>query len=156
MFGRSPTLPVDVMLGRTQQEQCTQLSQYSFVWKLQQSVKAAFAEVRQKLVSAHQHQKQFADAHSKLRNEEIQFQVGDIVWLYTPAVKSGLSRKFSSFWRGPYTFIDRISMVNYRVQLIGSTKCLIVHSNRLKPYYGCPEKVEINLEPAKSTEKNCM
>ncbi|KAL5503369.1 hypothetical protein EMCRGX_G010306 [Ephydatia muelleri] len=117
MFGRSPTLPVDVMLGRTQQEQCTQLPQY--VRKLQQSVKAAFAEVRQKLVSAHQHQKQFADAH----------------------------------------IIDRISVVNYRVQLIGSTKCLIVHSNRLKPYYGCPEKVEIDVtekEPAKSPEKNCM
>ncbi|KAL5497311.1 hypothetical protein EMCRGX_G013768 [Ephydatia muelleri] len=72
MFGRSPTLPVDVMLGRTQQEQCTQLPQY--VRKLQQSVKAAFAEVRQKLVSAHQHQKQFADAHSKSKNEETQFQ----------------------------------------------------------------------------------
>ena len=116
MFGRSPTLPVDVILGRTQQDHCTQLPHY--VRKLQQSVKAAFSEVRQRLVSAHQHQKKSAEAHSKPRSEETQFQIGDIVWLYTPAVKSGLSRKLSSFWRGPYTVIDKISTVNYRVQLI--------------------------------------
>ena len=141
MFGRSPTLPVDVILGRTQQEQCTQLPQY--VRKLQQSVKAAFAEIHQKLISAHQHQKQFADAHSKSRYEETQFQVGDIVWLYT-CCQEWIELQVLSFWRGPYTVIDRISMVNYRVQLIGSTKCLIVHSNRLKPCYGCPEKFEID------------
>ena len=143
MFGRSPTLPVDVILGRTQQDHCTQLPHY--VRKLQQSVKAAFSEVRQRLVSAHQHQKKSAEAHSKSRSEETQFQIGDIVWLYTPAVKSGLSRKLSSFWRDPYTVIDKISTVNYRVQLIGSTKCLIVHCNRLKPYNGCPKEVETNL-----------
>ena len=82
MFGRSPTLPVDVILGCTQQEHGTQLPHY--VQKLQQSVKAAFAEVRQRLISAHQHQKQFADAHSKPRSDETQFQIGNIVWLYTP------------------------------------------------------------------------
>ena len=154
MFGRSPTLPVDVILGRTQQDHCTQLPHY--VRKLQQSVKAAFSEVRQRLVSAHQHQKKSAEAHSKSRSEETQFQIGDIVWLYTPAVKSGLSRKLSSFWRGPYTVIDKISTVNYRVQLIGSTKCLIVHCNRLKSYNGCPKEVETNLteEEPKSQEKN--
>ena len=116
----------------------------------------AFSEVRQRLVSAHQHQKTSAEAHSKPRSEETQFQIGDIVWMYTPAVKSGLSRKLSSFLRGPYTVIDKISTVNYRVQLIGSTKCLIVHCNRLKPYYGCPNEVETNLteEEPKSQEKN--
>ena len=38
-----------------------------------------------------------------------------------------------------------------------STKCLIVHSNRLKPYYGCPKEVETNLteKDPKSLEKNC-
>ena len=51
MFGRSPNLPVDVVLGRTQQDHCTQLPHY--VRKLQQSVKAAFSEVHQRLVSAH-------------------------------------------------------------------------------------------------------
>ena len=59
MFGRSPTLPVDVILGRTQQDHCTRLSHY--VRKLQQSVKAAFSEVRQRLVSA-QHKKKSAEA----------------------------------------------------------------------------------------------
>ena len=90
-------------------------------------------------------------------NQETQFQIGDIVWLHTPAVKSGLSCKLSSFWRGPYTVIDKISTVNYREQLIGSMKCLIVYNNHLKPYYGCPKEVETNLtdKDPKSLEKNC-
>ena len=64
-----PTLPVDAILEHIQQEKCTQLPHYMHVRKLQQSVKAAFA-----------------NAHSKSRSEESQFQVGDIVWLYTTAV----------------------------------------------------------------------
>ena len=82
-FVRSPTLPVDVILGHTKQDPLPH-----YVQKLQRSVKAAFYEVCQRLVTAHQHQKKFAEAHSKPRSEETQFQIGDIVWLYTPAVKS--------------------------------------------------------------------
>ena len=59
--------------------------------------------------------------------------------MYVPAIKSGLSRKLSSLWRGPCTVLDKVTNVNYKIQLIGSTKCQIVHANRLKLYYGHPE-----------------
>ena len=45
----------------------------------------------------------------------------------------------SSLWRGPYTVLDKVTNVNYKIQLIGSTKCQNVHANRLKLYYGHPE-----------------
>lgn len=58
------------------------------------------------------------------------------MWLFVPAVKSGRAKKLASLWRGPYTVIDKTSLVNYRVQLIGTTKTLVVHRNRLKLCYG--------------------
>jgi len=49
-------------------------------------------------------------------------------------------RKNSSLWRGPYTIIDKTSSVNYRIQLIGTTKSLVVHQNRLKLCFGEPQQ----------------
>ena len=133
MFGRSPSLPVDVMLGRMLQQK-KKMPQYG--QNIQRSLKDTFLLVRQQLDAAHQHQKCSADKSS---TGECLFQVGDIVWLYVPAVKSGLSRKLSSLWRGLYTVLDKVANVNYKIQLIGSTKCQIVHANRLKRCYGHPE-----------------
>ena len=141
MFGHSPSLPVDVMQGRVQHLK-KKLPQY--VQNVQRSLKDTFSSVRQHLDAAHQRQKLSADRSS---TGESTFQVGDIVWLYIPAVKTGLSRKLSSLWRGPYTILDKVTAVNYKIQLIGGTKCQTVHSNRLKLYNGHPE-------PISRTEKN--
>ena len=67
-----------------------------------------------------------------------EFAVGDRVWLFIPAVKTGRTKKLASLWRGPYTVTDRTGHVNYRIQLIGTTKTLIVHRNQLKLCYGEP------------------
>ena len=62
------------------------------------------------------------------------------MWLYVPAVMRGRTKKLASFWRGPYTVIDRLNAaVDNRIQLVGSTKTLIVHCNRLKRPYGLPK-----------------
>ena len=52
--------------------------------------------------------------------------------------QTGRTKKFALLWRGPYTILDRIGPVNYRVQLIVSTKTLVVHQNGLKICYGEP------------------
>ena len=59
------------------------------------------------------------------------FIVGDFVWLYEPVAKVGQT-KFSCLWRGPYTVVNKASALNYRIQLLGSDKSMIVHRNRLK------------------------
>ena len=44
-----------------------------------------------------------------------------------------------SQWKGLYTVIDRVSEVNYKVKLVGSSvKPFIVHHNWLKSCYGTP------------------
>ena len=132
MFGRSPTLPIDMMLGQGEEQK----ELPSYVQRLQQSLRAAFASVRKHLDVAHQRQKQEAD---KLSTGEGQLQVGDRVWLYVPAVKTGTTRKLASLWRGPYTVVDKLSSVNYKIQIIGGAKCQIVHRNRLKLCYSNPD-----------------
>ena len=66
------------------------------------------------------------------------FSFRDLVWLYIPAIKQGKTKKFSSLQQGPYTMIDKTNDVNYKIQLVGTNKTLIVHRNRLKLCYGSP------------------
>ena len=89
MYGRSPSLPIDAILGSSKTE-TRQLPEY--VQKTQTFLRTLFAEVRKRLKAAHLKQKREADKNSV---EEL-FCVGDRVWLYVPAVKQGQSRKFSS------------------------------------------------------------
>ena len=50
----------------------------------------------------------------------------------------GNTRKFTSFWKGPYTVIDKPGYVTYKIQLIGATQTFVVHRNRLKPCLSPP------------------
>ena len=59
---------------------------------------------------------------------------------YVPSVKSGNTKKLASLWHGPYTVIDRINLVNYKIQLISQpAKTLVVHHNHLKLCFGTPQ-----------------
>ena len=53
--------------------------------------------------------------------------MGDRVWLYTPAVKEGRSKKQATQWRGPYTTVDNTSSVTYPIQLIGAAHQIAMH-----------------------------
>jgi transposase InsO family protein len=134
-FGRSPSLPVDVMLGTVPLPREGEEKEIpEFVEEINHSLKGVFDDVRQKLNETHRKNKVRHDKKSAGSN----LTVGDRVWLYVPAVKQGRTRKLSSLWRGPYTVIDRVGAVTYRIQLIGSPKTLVVHRNRLKLCYGEP------------------
>ena len=101
--------------------------------ELSTSLRKIFSDGKSHLDKAHERSKKRYDKDA--RGET--FAVGDQVWLYVPAVKWGRTKKLASFWRGPYMVIDRLNAaVDYRIQLVGSTKTLKVHRNRLKRCYG--------------------
>ena len=134
-FGRSPSLPVDIMVGRvplSNEEEEKEIP--AFVEEVSHSLKGVCDDIRQRLNEPHQRNK----ARYGKKNAGKNFSVGDRVWLYVPAIKQGRTKKLSSLWRGPYTILDKIGSVTYRVQLIGSAKTLVVHKNRLKICYGEP------------------
>ena len=138
-FRRSPMLPVDVMLGWDYLSQGEGREVSEYVEDVQKSLRSMFSNVRQRLAEAHRQNKNRYDERAVGKS----FTVGDRVWLYVPVTKQGRSKKFTTFWRGPYTVIDKTSPYNYRIQLIGTTKTFIVHRNRLKLCHGDPENITL-------------
>ena len=125
-FARSPQLPVDVILGRLQRSTVSSYPQ--FVQEAHHQMKASYATAREYLRAQHARQQR---THNK-RGLSEEFHIGDRVWLYTPVVPKGQTKKFASFWKGPYTVLDKPGPVNYKIQLIGGTQQFVVHRNRLK------------------------
>jgi len=78
-------------------------------------MKASYTSAREYLRAQHIRQKRTHDNYGI--SEE--FQIGDRVWLYTPAIPKGQTKKFASLWKGPYTILDKPGPVTYKVQLIG-------------------------------------
>ena len=112
-FGSSPVIPVDVMFGRFDREgNDGTIPQY--IKEVRKTLKSAYDMIRVNLDVAHKKRKDVKDKHCS----ETNFSIGDRVWLFNPAVKVGQTKKFSLLWRGPYTVIDRVNPVNYRIQLI--------------------------------------
>ena len=122
-FARSPQLPIDVILGRLQHSKISSCPQ--FVQAAHHQMKASYTTARECLKAQHARQQ-------RTHGLSEEFHIGDRVWLYTPVVPKGHTKKFTSFWKGPYTILDKPGPVNYKIQLIGGTQQFVVHHNRLK------------------------
>ena len=130
MFGRQARVPIDVMFGSSP---VIETSPSTYAIKLKQSLTAAYEHVRDKMNVSFERQKQHYDkkVHGKPYN------VNDYVWLYSPTVPLGQSKKLHHPWSGPFQIVKRLSDATYRIAATTSTKCQrqIVHFDRLKP---CP------------------
>ena len=132
MFGRRARLPVDVELGIAPPEE--QLST-----EFSQNLKAKLRLARE-LVNAEATGAQYRQAtafNQKLKNKQ-QFNVGDYVWLYNPAVKKGLSPKLTRPYSGPYRIVEIHGDVNASLVSPNGGRRQRVHLNRLRPCYRRP------------------
>ena len=79
-----------------------------------------------------QHERQKAIYDHKIHGDP--YTQGDLVWLHSPAVSRGLSRKLHHVWKGPFRVLERVSNSDYRIKsLSGKKQVQIVHFDRLKP-----------------------
>ena len=62
------------------------------------------------------------------------YKVGEEVLVFNPTVKKGETRKFTSFYRGPYIIVKVISDLNFKVEDKKTRKAIKVHYDRLKNY----------------------
>ena len=115
MFADSPKLPVDLMLACTQPNKLR--SYPKFVQDSHKQLTSSYTIAKQQLQAQHLWYKCIHDSNGPSES----FQVGDRTWLYTLVINQGYTRKFASFWKGPYTVIDKPSEVTYKIQLIGGT-----------------------------------
>ena len=134
-FGRSPRLPIDVLLGHSPLANRSTANSYpAFISSLHDQLKQSSDLARSCIQKQHDRHKDLHDQRSALS----ELTIGDCVWLYTPAVKPGQTKRLALLWRGPYTVLDRYGLVDYKIQLVGGNQTQVVHRDRLKLCHGLP------------------
>ena len=130
LYGRDVVLPTDLVFNVNVSNNSLDLSDEKLDYKcdLALRLKSAYeASVRKKEIQSAKY-KEFYDKSHK----NIKFAVGDLVSVYWPAPKKGLSKKFLPTWRGPFKVIKRLGNVTYRVEK--GTVSIPCHVQRLKKY----------------------
>ncbi|GBO00966.1 hypothetical protein AVEN_162914-1 [Araneus ventricosus] len=68
------------------------------------------------------------------RTTDHHFKEGDLVWMYNPKQRRGMSPKLQQNWEGPYTVVKKLNDYVNRVQRSPNTKLKVIHINRLALY----------------------
>jgi hypothetical protein len=80
---------------------------------------------------------------TKRKSRTRTFKEAGYVYLYKPAVKPGLSKKFHYLWSGPFQVTAKLSDLNY--ELLGNQRRkFVVHENRMKM---CHSDVRVEPKP---------
>ena len=127
---RNLRLPVDLFIGRPEDEQPVHKSDYA---------RALLSRLEKVHDYARQHLKLKSDkmkSHYDLQASGVELKEGDAVWLYNPQRKKGVSPKLSRPWQGPYIIFKKLNDLVYRIQLGPRQKPMVVHRNRLWIYSG--------------------
>lgn len=136
MLGRDIRRPVDLMVGGLQlrpqpdgEGLGTRCSEY--VQELANHMYQAHVYARKQLRKNAKRQKETYDRHLSGKS----LKKGEKVLLYHPLKMKGKCPKLQMSWKGPFTIMERIGDLNYRIQKERG-KLELVHRDRLKPYYG--------------------
>ena len=135
MFGRKPRGPLSILFDiysgevNKEEEKCL----YEFISDLMLRIKESCRIAQENLSKALDTDQKKKNLNRKLR----ELKSGDKVLVLLPTDK----RKLMLTWSGPYDVIERVSEVNYKIQVKGLSK--IFHINMLKEYYERPEKLTL-------------
>ncbi|KAL5500794.1 hypothetical protein EMCRGX_G012399 [Ephydatia muelleri] len=120
---------VDLMYGSNRiEERCAT----EYAHNLREGLQSAYALVREHCKAEHRRQKDIYDekVHGK------PFIPGELVWLHSPAVPRGQSRKLHLPWKGPLKVLERRGDCVYKIARPRGKKPQWMHFDRLKPYVG--------------------
>ena len=131
LYGREARLPLDVtLLGKNNYPEKT----------IRDHIQGLISqlEVFRAISKAHaeENQAKMKERYNE-RAQDVEYQVGDCVWIYIPKFQTGLSRKLLKLWCGPYLLVERTGPVNFRVRNLENNKLLStpIHVNRMKYAY---------------------
>jgi len=101
---------------------------YDYAEELKQKLRATQQLAKAHLNEAKIKAKMYADKDINLKT----FKIDDKVFLQDETLRHGRSKKLDAQWTGSYRVVEKISDVNYKIQIKRKTTC--VHANRLKPF----------------------
>jgi hypothetical protein len=109
LFGRSPSYAIDIAFGNPPAPPTGSLAHHDYVQKLRQRIDAAQEYARTNMEGAIRRQRR------RYHQDRHEFLPGEKVWLFTPAIKPGESRKLATHWSGPWMIVEPINKVLFRI-----------------------------------------
>ena len=132
LFGRDASTSLHLIFGGPEpsKEEFQNGNEYAIA--LRHRVEAAHAWARRNMGAAIDRQRR---AYHK---DKKSFQQGDLVWLFTPKLRPGQSKKFATYWTGPWMVDRRVNDLLYEIRPDPSWQRKhneVVSIDRLKTYY---------------------
>ncbi|GBM71714.1 hypothetical protein AVEN_220659-1 [Araneus ventricosus] len=127
LSARTPSFPCGILFGRPGD---TPSSPNEDLNKLGARLESVQTSDRERVKLSRVRKKTHYDSGAT----EHHFKKGDLVWMYNPKRRRGLSPKLQQNWEGPYTIVKKLNDVIYRVQRSPNAKPKVIHINRLTPY----------------------
>ena len=128
VLGFPLSLPIDCIYSTPQTTIYATPSDYVFTMK-------------QKLQETHQLMREYMDVKQERQKSYYDrskygpcYKIGEEVLVFNPTVKKGETRKFTSFFRGPYIIVEIINDLNFKVEDKKTRKAIKVHYDRLKKH----------------------
>jgi hypothetical protein len=132
MLGRLVRLPIDAMVGLPPEAHYQEMCATEYAQELADSMSAAHEVVTQHVESYYAYQKKQYDRQVKAET----YQVGDAVWLREFPRRKGVSQSLMRHFSGPWMIVAKLSQVNFKIQRKNGGRTQVVHSDRLKRYFG--------------------
>ena len=126
MLGREVSTPLDIMYEMPTSIKSIPANKWA--WELQERLESAHAHVRHNVEGEMMRQKSLHDRKLSWQT----FKAGDQVYVYFPRTLPGRSPKFTSFWRGPYTVVEKCSEVTYKVRCGQRDQVQVIHVDRMR------------------------
>lgn len=129
LYGRDAVLPQDLMFGVYKDRQSADgIDLVDYKANLLSKLKAAYEEIKERRQDSMVYYKSVYDN----RHKQVEFNVGDLVMVYWPIPKAGLSQKLLPRWDGPYEIKSRLGKWTYRIKK--RERIFSVHVQRLRKY----------------------
>ena len=128
VMGTTLRLPIDCMYETRHTELFPTPS--DFIYNTKRELQKAHHLVRSHMELEQTRQKTYYD----YRAYGPVYHVGEQVLIFFPTVKKGQTKKFTSFYRGPYKILEIINNLKFRVCHEETRKVIKVHYDRMKKY----------------------
>lgn len=126
MFGREPRFPIEIL---TKSPERTVYSEEQFLKVLQESLK----DYREKAALAIEKAQKKQKIQYDKGTQQIEYSVGDTVYLKKGSLAIGEAHKLAMKWQGPYRITEVVSETNVRIEFVADPRVIkLVHVNRLK------------------------
>ena len=128
LYGRDVRGPLDVLKESWEAERRSDLNVIAYITLMRERLEEMSEHIHKNMQSAQTRQKLWYDKNARERS----FQPGDQVLVLLPTSTS----KLTAQWQGPYTVVERVGKVNYRIRMPDHRKKQTVfHVNMLRKWH---------------------